>query len=229
MATNLNVTGILTVDSDATIKGSMKLDSLTSSSILILDTNKNVTVSNVTSTELGYLKGVTSSIQTQLNNKPGEIVVTGTSKGEIFNDYTYNVASANYAHAEGSGARASGGCSHAEGEATNASGYASHAEGQGTRATGGYSHTEGNNTAASGNASHAEGFGTKASSTSQHVQGKYNVEDTDGIYAHIVGWGSNDLNRKNIHTIDTSGNAMFTGKITVLQRNILMTIPVVVE
>lgn len=31
--------------------------------------------------------------------------------------------------------------------------------------------------------------------------------------AHIVGWGSSEDNRKNIHTLDTSGNAWFAGGI----------------
>lgn len=42
---------------------------LTSSKVLISNTSGKVAASAVTSTELGYLDGVTSSIQTQLNNK----------------------------------------------------------------------------------------------------------------------------------------------------------------
>ena len=38
---------------------------------LVSDTSGKVAVSTVTSTELGYLSGVTSAIQTQLNNKQG--------------------------------------------------------------------------------------------------------------------------------------------------------------
>ena len=44
-------------------------DNLTASKALVSDANGKVAVSSVTSTELGYLSGVTSSIQTQLNNK----------------------------------------------------------------------------------------------------------------------------------------------------------------
>jgi hypothetical protein len=42
---------------------------LTASRVLQLDASKNVQVSSVTTTELGYLSGVTSAIQTQLNGK----------------------------------------------------------------------------------------------------------------------------------------------------------------
>ena len=48
----------------------------------------------------------------------------------------------------------------------------------------------------------------------QHVQGKFNVEDKTGTYAHIVGGGTSDTDRKNIHTIDWSGNAEFAGGVT---------------
>ena len=43
----------------------------TASRALITDGNKNIAVSSVSSTELGYLSGVTSSVQTQLNAKAG--------------------------------------------------------------------------------------------------------------------------------------------------------------
>ena len=68
------------------------------------------------------------------------------------------------------------------------------------------------NNTASGLNSHAEGSGTKASSENQHVQGKYNIEDIDNTYAHIVGNGTSST-RSNAHTIDWDGNAWFKGKI----------------
>ena len=45
---------------------------LTASRVLISDGSGKVVVSSVTSTELGYLDGVTSSVQTQLNGKLGK-------------------------------------------------------------------------------------------------------------------------------------------------------------
>lgn len=123
-----------------------------------------------------------------------------------------NIAKGENSHAEGYNTRAIGSHAHAEGHTTEAK-YCAHAEGGDTKAHGNYSHAEGNNTQANASASHSEGIGTKASSAYQHVQGKYNVEDTSGKYVHIVGWGSSDSARANIHTLDTSGNAWFKGDV----------------
>ena len=140
----------------------------------------------------------------------------------------YTTASGDYgSHAEGEYATASGPVSHAEGYYTTASGDSSHAEGDNTTASGENSHAEGFKTTASGYATHAEGEYTKASgkyahvegyhttarSNSQHVQGKYNVEDTNNTYAHIVGGGTSNTNRKNIHTLDWNGNAVYSGDV----------------
>lgn len=109
---------------------------------------------------------------------------------------------------------ASGDYSHAEGNSTAASGYVSHAEGSTTTASGVNSHAEGDYTTASGASSHAEGYGSKASSQFQHVQGKYNIEDKDRKYAHIVGNGAGDAKRSNAHTLDWQGNAWYSGKLS---------------
>ena len=123
-------------------------------------------------------------------------------------------ATGQYSHAEGYGSKATTSGTHAEGWASEASGFSAHAEGHGSIASGGRAHAEGYSTTAKGeNGSHAEGHGTIAAGVSQHVQGKYNVEDSSK--AHIVGWGSSTDDRKNIHTLDTTGNAWFAGNITV--------------
>ena len=113
----------------------------------------------------------------------------------------------------GADCEASSPYSHAEGISCVASGQASHAEGINTKASEYMAHSEGNITVAGGAGSHAEGYGTKATANFQHVQGKYNVEDTEKKYAHIVGGGSSDYDRKNIHTIDWNGNAEFAGDV----------------
>ena len=121
-------------------------------------------------------------------------------------------ATGQYSHAEGYGSKATASGTHAEGWASEASGFSAHAEGHGSIASGGRAHAEGYSTTAKGeNGSHAEGHGTIAAGVSQHVQGKYNVEDSSK--AHIVGWGSSTDDRKNIHTLDTTGNAWFAGKV----------------
>ena len=123
-------------------------------------------------------------------------------------------ASGENSHAEGNSTTASGENSHAEGYGSLASGYGSHAEGSTTTASGVSSHAEGDYTTASGASSHAEGYGSKASSQFQHVQGKYNIEDTNRRYAHIVGNGAGDAKRSNAHTLDWKGNAWFAGKLS---------------
>ena len=64
-----------------------------------------------------------------------------------------------------------------------------------------------------GNCSHAEGIQTISGSSDQHVQGKYNIEDSQGKYAHIVGNGTVEYARSNAHTLDWNGNAWYAGDI----------------
>lgn len=125
-----------------------------------------------------------------------------------------NMAEGTFSHAEGYGNTALGTRSHAEGDETTAEGGSSHTEGQKTSAFGLASHAEGHATQAIGEFTHSEGLGTIATVSAQHVQGKYNIKDTEDKYAHIIGGGSSDEERKNIHTVDWNGNAWFAGKIT---------------
>ena len=52
---------------------------------------------------------------------------------------------------------------------------------------------------------------TELDLTATHVQGKYSLVDND--YAHVVGGGISDSDRKNIHTLDWDGNAEFAGDV----------------
>ena len=52
-----------------TVQGMVKAGNLTGNTALVADAAKNITSSAVTSTELGYLNGVTSGVQSQLNAK----------------------------------------------------------------------------------------------------------------------------------------------------------------
>lgn len=129
------------------------------------------------------------------------------------------------AHAEGAASYASGESAHAEGNHTIAQGTFSHTEGNNTYAgvneTGGFfgesAHAEGENTHAYGYASHTEGIGTEAYGEAQHVQGRYNIDDPQGRYAHIVGNGDSNTDElaSNAHTIDWQGNAWFAGDVYV--------------
>ena len=62
------------------------------------------------------------------------------------------------------------------------------------------------------NGTTAEGIGTVATAKGQHVQGKYNIEDIEKKYAHIVGNGEENI-PSNAHTLDWEGNAWFAGEI----------------
>ena len=66
----------------ATITGSatsIDTESLTASRAVISDSNQKIAVSDVTSTELGYLDGVSSNIQTQLDAKQATITGSATT------------------------------------------------------------------------------------------------------------------------------------------------------
>lgn len=76
------------------------------------------------------------------------------------------------------------------------------------------SFAEGYSTTATGMASHAEGVGTIAYGNSQHVSGRYNREDSDDIYAEIVGNGSSSVQRSNAYTLDWDGNGHYAGKVS---------------
>ena len=61
---------------------------------MITDNSKNISTSAVTSTELGYLDGVTSNIQTQLNKK---LTIASTYGSSIsLNTSVYNTINENY-------------------------------------------------------------------------------------------------------------------------------------
>ena len=118
-----------------------------------------------------------------------------------------------YSHAEGNSTKAIGEYSHAEGIKNEASGMYSHAEGADCKSIGNASHAEGCGCNSIGVGSHAEGYGTVASSDYQHVEGKFNIEDPNGHYAHIVGNGEPKSDPSNAHTLDWSGNAWYAGTV----------------
>lgn len=65
---------------DLTVEDSMNLDYCTANTVPYLDASKDVLCSSVTDTELGYLSGVTSLIQTQLDAK---IPTSSAPSGDI--------------------------------------------------------------------------------------------------------------------------------------------------
>jgi hypothetical protein len=85
---------------------------LTASRALIANSNGKVAVSSVTSTELGYLSGVTSAIQTQLNDMWKKIYPVGsiytsissTSPATLFGGTWSQIGDGYYLRASSSGA-----------------------------------------------------------------------------------------------------------------------------
>lgn len=63
------ITGAQTIAGQKTFTSAFILSSLTANTVPYLDGSKIITSSAVTPTELGYVSGVTSAIQTQINNK----------------------------------------------------------------------------------------------------------------------------------------------------------------
>lgn len=141
--------------------------------------------------ELDKLKTEFESLDKDIGLKPGKII----DGGEIFNDESNTVDKNGVNnHAEGQGTQCVGSCNHAEGMNTYASVTASHAEG--------------NSTVAGAAASHAEGLGTGITVEAGHVEGKYN-KVTDSV--HVVGGGTSNTDRKNLHEIDKDGNQYMIG------------------
>jgi hypothetical protein len=71
-----NITGTATiaagtVTNDLVVGGNIRDTGFTASRALATDSSKNIITSSVTDTELGYLAGVTSALQTQINGKLG--------------------------------------------------------------------------------------------------------------------------------------------------------------
>ena len=163
--------------------------------------------------------GILNSISV---NRIGDIGTSSAAigyKNTASNDFTFamgmnTTANAVAAHAEGGFTVANASYSHAEGFKSISTGQYSHVEGIVCESSGQGSHAEGYYTVASGERSHSEGCFTEAASQYQHVQGKYNVVDSTGAYAHIVGNGANKNARSNAHTLDWQGNAWYAGKVT---------------
>ena len=85
LQTNVNnVQTALTSKQDTVVGGASTIteDNLTASRALVSNSSGKVAVSTVTSTELGYLDGVTSNVQTQLNGKQPKITVNGIIQGD---------------------------------------------------------------------------------------------------------------------------------------------------
>lgn len=77
------------------------------------------------------------------------------------------------------------------------------------------SHVEGEKCQSDSKCSHVEGLGNISyyEGNYQHIQGKYANSKIE--LAHIIGNGSSDIERKNIHEIDWDGNSWYEGDVYV--------------
>ena len=213
---DITSSGNFTNTGNITATGSISSSSISSNSIsstgniecsnIKLDnTNKKVKVNNSNVWDNYICDG-----QGTLIGKDG----TG-SNGEIFNDYTYNTASGNYSHAEGSGTIASGSKAHAEGNSTQATGMNAHTEGSLTYATNSNAHAEGTATRASAISSHSGGSYTIASQENEMVIGTYNIDETGQTTNKLFVIGNGDaINRNDVFFVKSTGEIEGDGTIT---------------
>lgn len=85
----VNAVNELNTNKQANISGAASTitsDDLTVNRALISNANGKVAVSNVTNTELGYISGVTSSVQTQLNAKANDADISAVGKSNDYED-----------------------------------------------------------------------------------------------------------------------------------------------
>lgn len=138
----------------------------------------------------------------------GTIAAGGAAHAEGKGCKTYE----DFSHVEGSNNINVGYGGHSEGWNNINYGYAGHVEGYGNICKANYSHVEGHSNIVNAESSHAEGYQTIASSRFQHVGGKWNIEDSAGKYAFIIGNGTTESNRSNALTLDWNGNLEVAGK-----------------
>lgn len=155
--------------------------------------------------DYSHAEGSSTNATGYISHAQGSGTTAAGSYSHAEGSGTITSNNADNAHAEGYNSVAASTCAHAEGSETHATASSSHAEGNGTTAAGSYSHSEGYGTVANGNASHAEGDNTIALGNQQHVQGKFNIPESTGKYAFIIGNGANENSRSNAFAIDWQG------------------------
>ena len=129
-----------------------------------------------------------------------------TSYAEIFNDYTNNVATGNFSHAEGKLTKVNGEASHGEGLSNTINALHAHAEGHRNTISGDDSHAEGRENIVSGEYAHAEGYKNEVQSNAGHAEG--NATTVSGVNAHAEG------NSTYIHSNADNSHAEGTGSYT---------------
>lgn len=174
---------------------------------------------NIGKGEYGFMAGFTNVVNAHHASALGQYNVVDAEDAFALGNgnYVSGVAAnargkwlhalANYSSLEGGGKSAD-----YPSIASKSSKYA-HLEGYFQQANGFAVHLEGQQNIARGIATHVEGQ-HNIGNAGQHVGGKYNIEDTDGIYSYILGNGTSETKRSNAHTVDWNGNAWYQGSVT---------------
>lgn len=76
-------------------------------------------------------------------------------------------------------------------------------------------HVEGGNNLGLGMYQHIEGLGNIGIADYLHMQGKYAEIDYERKYLDIVGYGTDDNNRKNVRTLDREGNGWYAKDVYI--------------
>ena len=129
-----------------------------------------------------------------------------TSYAEIFNDYTYNVATGNFSHSEGKQNTVNGEASHAEGYSNTVNALHAHAEGHRNIVSGNDSHAEGRENIVSGQYAHVEGYKNKVLLNAGHAEGT--TTTVFAINAHTEG------NSTYVHQAADNSHSEGTGSYT---------------
>lgn len=129
-----------------------------------------------------------------------------TSYAEIFNDYTNNVATGNFSHAEGKLTKVNGEASHVEGYNNTVNALHAHGEGHQNTVSADDSHAEGRENTVSGEYAHAEGYKNEVQSNAGHAEG--NTTTVSAVNAHTEG------NSTYVHSTADNSHAEGTGSYT---------------
>lgn len=186
------------------------------------------------STSLGFYNsaGYCSFAQGAQCNAEGEYSSAQGRESKAYSNYSFvqgykNYTNGDYSFAQGKGCEANGEYSFAQGNGCEANGIYSTAFGIACYASGDYSFAKGAYTKSNGNYSVAIGQNSEALADNsvvigqelksecegQFVIGRYNEFQGLSDYVMLVGNGTTS-NRKNIYTLDWSGNARYEGAIS---------------
>ena len=198
---------------DASIKDLINVSTLHDTSIRLINTSLNnyASIADASIIKINYdVSTLAKTIQSVSSSNIGK---SGTGEhSEIFNDYTNNVASGNYSHAEGSNTKAQGSYSFAGGYNANARGD--------------YSFAFGNESKAESDYGIALGYKSKATSRNSIAIGTQNTANGEkstalGYYLTTYNEGEMALGVNNYSEIDTVIFSIGNGDPIGAKRNIL--------